>query len=304
MSDAITPGRKRSSRAHVEHIHIAINASGSMRRLEQIEAVAGVGLVGDRYAAGTGFWRDAKVSRDLTLVEAEALSRLAAEFGIDLAPGDTRRNLTTRGVRLNNLVDRTLWIGDVLARGTSLCEPCQHLADVTGKPLLRPLVHRGGLRADLLNSGQIHVGDRIEAVQEQAGIGVLVVREGRVLLGRRLAHHGYGTWSVPGGKPKQGESPERCALRELHEETGLVGTNPRVIAQTIDGFVETHAVFRTQFVRVEASDDDPAVREPEKTEEWGWHPWKLLPTPLFGPVASLRASGFEPTGSPGRDPLK
>ena len=103
-----------------------------------VDIVAGAGVRGDRYAGGIGFWRDDRVSRDLTLVEAEVVDEL------ELVPGETRRNVTTRGVALNGLVGRTFWIGDVLARGSSLCEPCRHLEEVTVKRLLRALVHRGG----------------------------------------------------------------------------------------------------------------------------------------------------------------
>ena len=110
---------------------------------------------------GTG---DDADSCDLTLIEAEAVEGLAAS-GITLDPGESRRNLTTRGVRLNDLVGKEFWIGDVLALGVELCEPCSHLVALTGKPLIKPLTHRAGLRADLLTSGRISVGDRI-AVKE------------------------------------------------------------------------------------------------------------------------------------------
>ena len=150
----------------VEHIHIAEVAGGPVCGLKSIEAIAGVGLTGDRYARRDGFWDRSDVSRDLTLIEAEEIERLAREFDIHLAPGASRRNVTTRGIRLNELVGREFWIGDVLARGTKLCEPCTHLVALTGQPLIKPLAHRAGLRADLLTSGRISVGDRIAVRQE------------------------------------------------------------------------------------------------------------------------------------------
>src|SRR5205823_13063516 len=110
---------------------------------------------GDRYASGNGHYRDDRVSRDLTLVEAEVIEALARDHGIELAPGELRRNVTTRGVRLDDPLGRSFLVGEVLCRGTWLCEPCQYLVDLTGKPLLRPLVHRGGLRADVLRGGWI-----------------------------------------------------------------------------------------------------------------------------------------------------
>jgi mutator protein MutT len=275
----------------VEHIHVASAAGMPMEPRREIEATAGVGLAGDRYAEAAGFWQDARVSRDLTLIEAEVIDELEAS-GLVLAPGETRRNVTVRGVALDGLLERTFWVGDALARGTSLCEPCRHLEEVTGKALLRRLVHRGGLRADLLTSGTIAVGDAVEPAEQQDGVGVLVVRDRKVLLGRRLAPHGCGTWSFPGGKPHAGESPVTCALRELQEETGLLATNGRVVAESLDGFPESRLFFRTRFTIVEDAIGEPQPCEPGKTSEWRWFEWGALPAPLFRPVSSLISSGF------------
>jgi MOSC domain-containing protein YiiM len=150
----------------VEAIHIATTAGAPMRLVDAIRAIAGVGLEGDRYADGRGHYQDERVSRDLTLIEAEAVEALAREHGIKLAPGETRRNLTTRGVALNDLLGRRFWVGEVHCLGTRLCEPCQYLADRTGKPLLRPLVHRGGLRADIVRGGLIRIGDQVRPAAE------------------------------------------------------------------------------------------------------------------------------------------
>lgn len=102
--------------------------------------------------------------RDLTLIEAEEIDRLAVEHGIVLAPGETRRNVTTRGVRLNALVGRRFRLGPILCEGIALCEPCQDLVEMLGKPVLRPLVHRAGLTARILDDGEIAVGDEVAAV--------------------------------------------------------------------------------------------------------------------------------------------
>jgi MOSC domain-containing protein YiiM len=163
--------QRRAARATaagvVDAIHIAVGAGMPVRSLESVRAIAGVGLDGDRYAYGRGHYRDDRVSRDLTLIEAEALEALTGEHGIELSVGETRRNLTTRGISLNDLVGRRFWVGDVLCQGTRLCEPCQYLADLTGKPLLRPLVHRGGLRADILRGGVIRTGDWVCPAEDQ-----------------------------------------------------------------------------------------------------------------------------------------
>jgi MOSC domain-containing protein YiiM len=167
-ADDGSPGAA-GSKGVVEAIHVAPDAGEPVRALEVVQAIAGVGLEGDRYAVGRGHYQDTRVSRDLTLIEAESVAALAAQHGIQLSVGETRRNITTRGIRLNDLVDRTFWVGEVLCRGTRLCEPCQYLADLTGKPLLRSLVHRGGLRADILRSGLIHRGDVLRAAD---GVGL------------------------------------------------------------------------------------------------------------------------------------
>jgi MOSC domain-containing protein YiiM len=150
----------------LEHIHIAATAGVPVRAVEAVRAIAGVGLEGDRYAYGRGHYQDDRVSRDLTLVEAENVEEVAREHGIELAPGETRRNLTTRGISLNELVGRRFCVGEVLCQGTRLCEPCQYLGDLTGKPLLRPFIHRGGLRADILRDGVIYIGDPVLPADE------------------------------------------------------------------------------------------------------------------------------------------
>ena len=146
----------------VEAIHIASAAGAPVRPLEIVRTEAGIGVEGDRYASGNGHYADTRVSRDLTLVEAEVIEALALEHAIELLPGETRRNLTTRGVRLNDLLGRRFWVGEVLCEGTRLCEPCQYLADLTGKPLVGALVHRGGLRADIVRGGFIRRGDLVQ----------------------------------------------------------------------------------------------------------------------------------------------
>jgi MOSC domain-containing protein YiiM len=159
------PSRKNTF-GLVEGIHVASGAGEPVRALESVRAIAGVGLEGDRYAVGLGHYQDSRVSRALTLIEAEAIEALAREHGIHLAAGGTRRNLTTRGIALNELLGRRFWIGEILCEGTWLCEPCRYLADLTAEPLLRPLVHRGGLRADILRGGVIRRGDQVRVADE------------------------------------------------------------------------------------------------------------------------------------------
>jgi len=147
----------------VESIHIATTAEATMRGVAEIRAIAGLGLEGDRYATRTGtFSAKPKPGRQITLVEVEAIEALERELGLQLAPGETRRNLVTRGVALNHLVGREFRVGAVRLRGHELCEPCGDLARMTGKPQILPgLVHRGGLRAEIIEGGVISEGDLI-----------------------------------------------------------------------------------------------------------------------------------------------
>lgn len=144
----------------VEAIAISARAEGSMELHEVVTATAGHGLQGDRYAEGAGTFSDTPGGgRDLTLIEAEALDQLLAERGVRLATDEHRRNVTTRGIDLNALVGKRFLVGEVLCEGVRLCEPCDHLEGVTGKPVMRALVHRAGLRAEVLTDGIIRIGD-------------------------------------------------------------------------------------------------------------------------------------------------
>jgi MOSC domain-containing protein YiiM len=149
----------------IEAIHLADAAAGPMRAVSRVRAIAGVGLEGDRYATGSGTYSpDPRTDRHLTLIEAEEIEALATRDGIVLEPGETRRNVTTRGIRLNDLVGRRFRVGGIECEATRLCEPCQGLTDHIGKPVLKPLAHRAGLRALILTDGEIALGDEIVAL--------------------------------------------------------------------------------------------------------------------------------------------
>ena len=149
----------------VEFIHFAESEGDPMRTTDRIRVLAGIGLEGDRYASGRGhFSRTPGTGRALTLVEAEMLEHLRDSLGIALQPGEARRNVTTRGVALNALVGQRFRIGSLLCQGMRLCEPCKYLEEVIGKRLVDPLLHRGGLRADVLEDGEIRIGDEVRLV--------------------------------------------------------------------------------------------------------------------------------------------
>ena len=135
-----------------------------MKSSNEVRAVAGKGLEGDRYFSQTGTYSNQPGSgRDVTLIEIEAIEALKRDYGIELNPGESRRNIVTRGVPLNHLVGREFKIGEVTLRGTRLCEPCSHLQKLTYQGVMRGLVHRGGLRAEIVTSGMLQVGDAIKS---------------------------------------------------------------------------------------------------------------------------------------------
>jgi hypothetical protein len=140
----------------VEAILTAADAEQPLRRTDAVEAVAGRGLKGDRYYHGRGTFSGPGRGYELTLVDADVLDALGLSWE------ETRRNVVTRDISLNGLVGLRFKIGDVVCAGRRLAEPCAHLEKLSGPGLLRPLVHRAGLRADILVGGTIAVGDRVE----------------------------------------------------------------------------------------------------------------------------------------------
>jgi MOSC domain-containing protein YiiM len=142
----------------VVSIHLVAATGEPTFAVQEVEAVAGGGLRGDRYFQPDGPPPD----REMTLIEREAIQAAADEHGIRLAPGEHRRNLVTTGIRLNDLVGKEFMVGTVVVRGVELSEPCKYLEGLTGKPgLIRALVHRGGLGVAILRGGMIRVGDPV-----------------------------------------------------------------------------------------------------------------------------------------------
>ncbi len=155
---------------NVVAIHIVPSASRPMVAADRVLAVPGKGLQGDRYFDGQGTFFKGKAlapDKEITLIEQEALAALSAEYKVELLPHESRRNVLTNGVALNHLVGREFIVGKARLRGIRLCEPCGHLEGLTGRSL-KGLVHRGGLRAQILTEGEIKVGDEI-VVLESSG---------------------------------------------------------------------------------------------------------------------------------------
>jgi MOSC domain-containing protein YiiM len=132
---------------------------------ERVMAIAGRGLMGDRYANGTGFYSARPLpggARELTLIEQESLDEIEAESGIRLENVECRRNVVVSGVKLHELIGKRFTIGAVICEGVRDCPPCEHLEELTGKQVMKPMARRGGLRANILTDGEIAVGDAIE----------------------------------------------------------------------------------------------------------------------------------------------
>jgi MOSC domain-containing protein YiiM len=135
----------------VEAIHLGASKAEELAAVDSAVAVAGKGLEGDRHYHDEG----TRSGQALTLVEAEVVEE------VGLAPGETRRQVTVRGVRLNELVGKHFLVGDVECFGVELCEPCLHLEQMTRPGIIKALVHRAGINADIVTGGTIRVGDSV-----------------------------------------------------------------------------------------------------------------------------------------------
>jgi MOSC domain-containing protein YiiM len=141
----------------VEAIRIAPEHEQMPEPVDSID-VTEEGLPGDRYF-GRG---------DITLVEQEALDAFRDDTGIDLSHAEIRRQVLTTGVRLNDLVDKRFRVGGVEAVGIEWCEPCNHIQSLTYPGVLKGMVHRAGLRAEIVQAGTIAVGDEVGEVRDAA----------------------------------------------------------------------------------------------------------------------------------------
>ncbi len=131
--------------------------------VDSATVVVGGGLAGDRFFQGEGSIAKKKgPDREVTLIEAEAIEAVGREGKVELTPEESRRNIVTRGVALNHLVGREFRVGSATLRGIRLCEPCKHLESVTRAGVLMALLHRGGLRAQVVDGGEVRVGDAVE----------------------------------------------------------------------------------------------------------------------------------------------
>jgi 8-oxo-dGTP diphosphatase len=128
------------------------------------------------------------------------------------------------------------------------------------------------------------------------GVGVIIIREGKVLLGKRIGKHGFGAWSFPGGKLEYGEEVAACAERETLEEAGIKITNVRNAPYTNAIYTDEEVHFVTLFVVADFVGGEATVMEPDKFSTWEWFAWDNLPQPLLLPIKQLLSQGFSPFG--------
>ncbi|HEV7823768.1 MAG TPA: MOSC domain-containing protein [Blastococcus sp.] len=142
-------------------------AAAPMRRVQAGRLVAGAGLDGDRYALGGGTWAQyPDLEKQLTLIDRDDVAAVAEEVGVELSPGDTRRNLVTVGVALPTLVGRWFAVGDALLFGMKRCPPCAHLERLTGARLVKAMLNRGGINAAVFGGAEIAEGAVIRLLSE------------------------------------------------------------------------------------------------------------------------------------------
>lgn len=130
----------------------------------------------------------------------------------------------------------------------------------------------------------------------KVGVGVIVIKGGKILLGKRKNSHGSGHWSFPGGHLEFGESWVECAVRETMEETGLTIKNIRFGTVSNDIFASEEKHYITIFMLADYDSGELAVMEPDKCEKWEWFDWDDLPQPLFIPIQNLVKQNFNPLG--------
>ncbi|OUS13381.1 hypothetical protein A9Q89_03100 [Gammaproteobacteria bacterium 53_120_T64] len=145
-------------------IHIAKSGVSAPQKLQAAELVAGKGIVGDSYYKKMAGYSDnlsGLPAKELTLIESEEIDLFNKSYGFSFSYRDFRRDIVTRGARLNELVGKEFMLGDIRLRGISLCEPCAHLENLLAAELMPSLANKTGLSAEIISTGSIAVGDSI-----------------------------------------------------------------------------------------------------------------------------------------------
>ena len=145
----------------VVSIWLSTGRNQPMKSADSVRAVPGKGLEGDHRFDATGTKSKKNPGREMTLFEAEVLEAVFRDYQLSLGANETRRNILVRGVALNHLIGREFTVGSVRCKGIELCEPCVRLESLTAKGMREALIHRGGLRAQILSEGTLHPGDPV-----------------------------------------------------------------------------------------------------------------------------------------------
>ena len=158
---------QRSADATVVGLYTTAQAGTPLQQVPAVQLEPGQGLIGDRYSRSVGTFSDKLQDThdwEVTLIEIEEIDGYNAAVGQSLSPGAFRRNLVTRGVRLNDLVGRRFRVGDAQLEGIRLCEPCAYLAGLLGPEVVKAMAHRAGLRARIVSGATVHTGDGVVAI--------------------------------------------------------------------------------------------------------------------------------------------
>ena len=147
----------------VVKIFITPAGGDTMQPVEEVEALAGCGLRGDRYCKRSGYWTDVDEC-EVTLIEAECLEEIRAKTGINVGEGEHRRNLVTRGVRLDDLLGKRFQVGEAVLEYDRPRPPCGHVETLTEAGMTRALINRGGICARVVASGTIRPNDPIVVI--------------------------------------------------------------------------------------------------------------------------------------------
>lgn len=133
-----------------------------------------------------------------------------------------------------------------------------------------------------------------EIKRPKVGVGVIVKKDGKILMQKRKNAYGSGCWSFPGGHMEWHESVEKCAKRETKEEMGVNIKNICIGPYTNDISKAGGTHYITLFVVSDYDSGTPTVCEPDECECWGWFEWEKMPQPLFLPIKNLLKLDFNP----------
>ncbi len=148
----------------VEEIYVTSEGSAGMKRVAEIRAIEGCGLEGDRYCEGTGYWTPFGDVCEVTLIEGENLDEIRSQTGLHVHNGEHRRNMITRGVRLEDLRGRRFRVGEAVLEYDRPRPPCKHVQDLTEPGMTKALGRRGGICARVVEGGTIRASDAIEVL--------------------------------------------------------------------------------------------------------------------------------------------